>query len=81
MVFVLFANCQFVPGRYDAWQAAYDKLGGYVFKNEETTHSYYFGVPIEYKENLSETSHMLAFEVYGTREVALSHYLPTTWLD
>ena len=52
------------------WQAAYDKLGDYVWKNEsKSTLTYYFGVPIEYKGALSATQQMLAFEVYGKREV------------
>ncbi|KAF4634269.1 hypothetical protein G7Y89_g3852 [Cudoniella acicularis] len=68
MVFIIYGNLQFVPGRYDDWQVAYDKLDEYVFANEQDTRTYYFGVPIEYKDKISETTHMLAFEVYGKRE-------------
>ncbi|KAH8655078.1 hypothetical protein BGZ60DRAFT_532700 [Tricladium varicosporioides] len=96
MVFIIYGNVQFVPGRYNDWQAAYDKLGEYVYKNEQDTRTYYFGVPIEYKERISETPHMLAFEVYGKREdlyethfhsPAMKNFLPaipptmTTGLD
>lgn len=35
--------------------------------------SYYFGVPMEYADNISATTMMLAFEVYGKRDVRL-HY-------
>ncbi|TPX06935.1 uncharacterized protein E0L32_011159 [Thyridium curvatum] len=66
--FYLFANVNFKPGRYDAWQKAYDGLGEYVFANEPTTKSYYFGVPPEYKDDISETTMMFAFEVYDKRE-------------
>jgi hypothetical protein len=32
--------------------------------------SYYFGIPLDYADNHSGTTSMLAFEVYGTREVS-----------
>ncbi|KAK6369917.1 hypothetical protein LTS17_009367 [Exophiala oligosperma] len=67
MPFVLFANVNFVPGRYDDWQAAYDKLGAYVWEKEPTTLTYYFGVPLQYWTHKSDTTHMFAFEVYGER--------------
>lgn len=63
MVFVLCANVNFVPGKYDEWQAAYDKLGQYVWKNEPTTKSYYFGLPVEYIFDHSSAVKMFAFEM------------------
>lgn len=41
-----------------------------MFANEPTTKSYYFGVPPEYKDDISETTMMFAFEVYDKREVS-----------
>lgn len=32
--FYLFANCNFVPGGYVPWQAAYDDLAVYVFNSK-----------------------------------------------
>lgn len=55
--------------KYPQWQAAYDKLDKYVFANEPTCLTYYFGVPIENKDHHSAANQMLAFEIYGTREV------------
>ncbi|OAL56664.1 hypothetical protein IQ07DRAFT_14262 [Pyrenochaeta sp. DS3sAY3a] len=66
--FYLFANCNFVPDRYNDWQAAYDDLATYVSSSEPTTKSYYFGIPIDYAHDISKTTSMLAFEVYGERE-------------
>jgi len=66
--FYLFANCNFVPDKYDDWQAAYDDLATYVYASEPTTMSYYFGLPIDYADNPSGTTSMLAFEVYGKRD-------------
>jgi hypothetical protein len=85
-LFYLFANCNFVPDRYEdvrvlrrplhglfakyrQWQSAYDDLAKYVYAEEKTTMSYYFGIPMEYANNISATTMMLAFEVYGKREV------------
>jgi hypothetical protein len=34
--------------------------------------TYYFGIPMEYKDNFSATNQMLAFEVYGKREVSFT---------
>jgi hypothetical protein len=52
------------------WQNAYDKLATYVADAERnSTLTYYFGVPVEFEGNHSATPHMLAFEVYNTREV------------
>lgn len=83
-MFVLLANCNFVPGRYDEvceqpyailtmtneaqWQEAYDHLGQYVWQNEPTTLTYYFGLPIQNRTHKSDTTHMLAFECYTRRE-------------
>ncbi|KFH45126.1 hypothetical protein ACRE_040800 [Hapsidospora chrysogenum ATCC 11550] len=66
--FYLFGNCNMVPDRYDDWQAAYDKLGEYVFANEPNTLSYYFGIPLEHADAPSRTDCMLAFEAYRSRE-------------
>ncbi|OBT97427.1 hypothetical protein VE01_04340 [Pseudogymnoascus verrucosus] len=68
-MFNIYGNVQFVPGKYDAWQNAYDKLATYVADAERnSTLTYYFGVPVEFEGNHSATPHMLAFEVYNTRE-------------
>lgn len=54
------------------WQDAYDKLAEYVAdKEKNSTLTYYFGVPVEYKDKPSKAPHMLAFEAYNTREVIL----------
>ncbi|EON63160.1 hypothetical protein W97_02387 [Coniosporium apollinis CBS 100218] len=66
--FYLFANVNFVPDRYDEWQTAYDALATHVFAAEPTTKTYYFGIPLDYAHDLSATTSMLAFEVYGKRE-------------
>ncbi|KAF1842348.1 uncharacterized protein K460DRAFT_420266 [Cucurbitaria berberidis CBS 394.84] len=66
--FYLFANCNFVPDKYNDWQTAYDSLATYVFSSEPTTKSYYFGIPIDYAHDMSKTTSMFAFEVYGSRE-------------
>ncbi|KAI1611654.1 hypothetical protein EDD36DRAFT_489806 [Exophiala viscosa] len=69
MVFVIFGNLNIAPGKYDDWQAAFEPLGDYVWKNESTsTLTYYFGVPPEYAGNMSASNQMLAFEMYGKRE-------------
>ncbi|PGH19677.1 hypothetical protein AJ80_03832 [Polytolypa hystricis UAMH7299] len=66
---VLYANCNFVPGKYDAWIAAYKVLEKYVFAEEPYTKTYYFGTPENYGvENRSKTTHMFAYEVYRARE-------------
>ncbi|KAL5362256.1 hypothetical protein BJX96DRAFT_176992 [Aspergillus floccosus] len=64
----LFANVNFKPGQYNNWQAAYDKLGEYVFANEPTTQTYYFGIPFDYAHDVEGTTHMFAFEAYDKRE-------------
>ena len=69
-MFYLFANCNFVPDHYDAWQAAYDDLALHVEPNEPTTQTYYFGIPIDYADDFAKTTSMFAFEVYGKREVS-----------
>ncbi|KAK5723078.1 hypothetical protein LTR17_014040 [Elasticomyces elasticus] len=51
-----------------AWQAAYDDLAAYVWPKEPTTMTYYFGIPLDYADDFSKTTSMLAFEVYGCRE-------------
>lgn len=51
------------------WQAAYDKLGEYVWKEEPSTLSYYFGIPYDYEHDFEATPLMFAFEVYKDREV------------
>ncbi|KAF2399362.1 hypothetical protein EJ06DRAFT_582713 [Trichodelitschia bisporula] len=68
MGFYLFAQCNFVAGRYADWQAAYDELAVHVFNEEHTTETYYFGIPFEYKDDMDATISMFAFEVYGKRE-------------
>jgi len=67
-MFYLFANCNFVPDKYDDWQAAYDELAKYVWASEPTTKTYYFGIPLDYAHDFHKTTSMIAFEVYGTRE-------------
>ncbi|KAK3638167.1 hypothetical protein LTR56_013196 [Elasticomyces elasticus] len=67
-MFYLFANCNFVPDHYEDWQAAYDDLATYVWPKEPTTMTYYFGIPLDYADDFSKTTSMLAFEVYGCRE-------------
>ncbi|RDW64241.1 hypothetical protein BP5796_10743 [Coleophoma crateriformis] len=67
-MFAIYGNVQFVPGGYDDWQAAYDKLDEYVWANEPTTKTYYFGIPLENEDRFSKTDQMLAFEIYGKRE-------------
>jgi hypothetical protein len=52
------------------WQAAYDDLAKHVSKNEPTTMTYYFGIPLDYAHDFSKTTSMFAFEVYGCREVS-----------
>ncbi|KAF2021864.1 hypothetical protein BU24DRAFT_488198 [Aaosphaeria arxii CBS 175.79] len=66
--FYIFANCNFVPDRYDDWQAAYDKLAEYVWASEPATKTYYFGIPLDYAHDISKTTSMLAFEVYASRD-------------
>ncbi|KAJ4351645.1 uncharacterized protein N0V89_006988 [Didymosphaeria variabile] len=66
--FYLFANCNFVPDQYAAWQAAYDDLATYVYAKEPTTKTYYFGIPLDYAHDFNKTTSMLAFEVYRRRE-------------
>ncbi|KAJ4374073.1 hypothetical protein N0V83_002812 [Neocucurbitaria cava] len=81
--FYLFANCNFVPDKYNDWQAAYDDLAAYVSSSEPTTKTYYFGIPMDYAHDFAKTTSMFAFEVYGTRERFLS-LIPaasTTGLD
>ena len=56
--------------RSSQWQAAYDKLAEHVFANEPTTMTYYFGIPMDYADDISGTTSMFAFEVYGKREVS-----------
>ncbi|KAK2748943.1 hypothetical protein FQN57_007226 [Myotisia sp. PD_48] len=69
MPFVIYANVNFVPGKYDEWIAGYKELERYVISNEPTTHTYYFGTPENYgTEKRSKTTHMLAYEAYGNRE-------------
>ncbi|KAF2793438.1 hypothetical protein K505DRAFT_244409 [Melanomma pulvis-pyrius CBS 109.77] len=66
--FYLFANCNFVPDKYQDWQAAYDDLAKYVWTSEPTTKTYYFGIPLDYAHDFSKTTSMFAFEVYGSRD-------------
>jgi len=73
--FYLFATCNFVPDKYNDWQAAYDTLATHVSAHEPTTKTYYFGIPLDYAHDFAKTTSMLAFEVYGSREVIL---LPTS---
>ena len=68
-MFYLFANCNFIPDHYAAWQAAYDDLAAHVEPNEPTTMTYYFGIPMDYAHDFDQTTSMLAFEVYDRREV------------
>ena len=51
------------------WQAAYDKLGEYVWNEEPTTLSYYFGIPYDNEHDFESTPLMFAFEVYDERKV------------
>lgn len=52
------------------WQAAYDELAEYVWNQEHTTKSYYFGIPFDYCDNVSATTLMFAFEIYENRDVS-----------
>ncbi|KAI0160224.1 hypothetical protein GGR57DRAFT_499638 [Xylariaceae sp. FL1272] len=70
--FYLFANVNLVPDCYDAWQAAYDDLGRYVFDHEHSTETYYFGIPVEYGSEISKTPHMFAFEDLYTTHLGSS---------
>lgn len=38
--------------------------------------TYYFGIPSDYAHDMHGTTHMLAFERYGSRDVYESRYLP-----
>ncbi|KAB5523111.1 hypothetical protein GE09DRAFT_1153981 [Coniochaeta sp. 2T2.1] len=67
-MFYLFANVNFLPGGYAPWQAAYDKLGEYVWNEEPTTLSYYFGIPYDNEHDFESTPLMFAFEVYDERK-------------
>ena len=51
------------------WQAAYDKLAEYVWENEPTTQTYYFGIPYDNEHDFDSTPLMFAFEVYNDRKV------------
>ena len=51
------------------WQAAYDKLGEYVWAKEPTTLTYYFGIPYDNEHDFESTPLMFAFEVYDERKV------------
>lgn len=76
-MFYLFAYVNFLPNGYAPWQAAYDKLGEYVWKEEPSTLTYYFGIPYDYEHDFEATPLMFAFEVYNDREVmALTQALP-----
>ncbi|KAJ2906623.1 hypothetical protein MKZ38_000878 [Zalerion maritima] len=66
--FYLLANVNFLPGQYDTWQACYDELAEYVWEKEPSTLAYYFGIPIDYEKNHSETTMMFAFEAYTNRD-------------
>ncbi|KXJ93103.1 hypothetical protein Micbo1qcDRAFT_174205 [Microdochium bolleyi] len=68
----LFANVNFVPGHYGDWQAAYDKLAEYVWSEEKTTKTYYFGIPFDYASDVANTTLMFAFEVYENMEASSS---------
>ena len=72
-MFFLFANCNFIPDHYDAWQAAYDDLAEHVWEKEPTTMAYYFGIPLDYAHDFSKTTSMFAIEMYGCREVSNAH--------
>lgn len=63
----LFAFVHFLPGAYNAWQAAYDDLAVHVWANEPTTETYYFGLPLDFADDVNNTPVMLAFEVYDKR--------------
>ncbi|KAF2663993.1 hypothetical protein BT63DRAFT_461110 [Microthyrium microscopicum] len=93
---LVFANVNFLPGKYDAWQAAFDDLAVYVKADEPTTKTYYFGIPFDYAHNYSDTNLMFAFEIYADNSALndihltspamqkfLPHVLPTmsTGLD
>ena len=54
------------------WQSAYDTLAEYVWSKEPTTMTYYFGIPMDYADDFASTTSMLAFEIYGNRDVRLS---------
>lgn len=41
----------------------------HVWGSEPTTETYYFGIPPEYKDDISSTPVMFAFEVYQDRDV------------
>ncbi|EPE04254.1 hypothetical protein F503_04769 [Ophiostoma piceae UAMH 11346] len=64
----LFAFVHFLPGAYNSWQAAYDELAVHVWAHEPTTETYYFGLPLDFIDDVANTPAMLAFEVYDTRD-------------
>ena len=51
------------------WQDAYDKLAEYVWKEEPSTLTYYFGIPYDHEHDIESTPLMFAFEVYPDRKV------------
>ncbi|CAK7202385.1 hypothetical protein SEUCBS139899_005108 [Sporothrix eucalyptigena] len=60
----LFAFVHFLPGAYGTWQGAYDELAKYVWADEPTTETYYFGIPYDFADDVANTPLMFAFEVY-----------------
>ncbi|KJR83762.1 uncharacterized protein SPSK_00166 [Sporothrix schenckii 1099-18] len=64
----LFAFVHFLPGKYNTWQGAYDELAKYVWAEEPTTETYYFGIPCDFADDVENTPLMFAFEVYDKRD-------------
>ncbi|CAK7210967.1 hypothetical protein SBRCBS47491_000958 [Sporothrix bragantina] len=75
----LFAFVHFLPGQYNTWQGAYDELAKYVWAEEPTTETYYFGIPFDFADNFDNTPMMFAFEVYDKKDSLYStHFTSDT---
>ncbi|KAF1814880.1 hypothetical protein P152DRAFT_471539 [Eremomyces bilateralis CBS 781.70] len=66
--FYFFTTFNLFPDKYDEWQSAFDGLAAYTWEEEPDTKTYQFAVPLDYKDNWSGATSVLAFERYGERE-------------
>ncbi|CAK7224045.1 hypothetical protein SCUCBS95973_005387 [Sporothrix curviconia] len=74
----LFAFVHFLPGQYNT-ACAYDELAKYVWAEEPTTETYYFGIPFDFADDFDNTPMMFAFEVYDKRDSLYgAHFTSTT---
>ena len=64
----LFAPVHFLPGAYNKWQEAFDVLAVHVWANEPMTETYYFGLPLDFADDVANTPLMLALEVYDSHD-------------